>query len=219
MRVKADLHVHTVYSNDSLITPQELVFYAKKRGLDAVAVTDHNRIDGALKIARETEFLVIPGIEVNSRDGHVLGLNLRESVPKGLSAEETVDRIHAAGGLAVACHPYVLFKGALGKHVSAKFDAVEVINARAFPFNHSVRKAEESAARLRLPRVAGTDAHYGPQVGYAYTVIDSELNVEAIAKAILDGRCQPFGQPVPYLLNVQQQFQRMSRWRMKLRGH
>lgn len=196
-----------------------MVFYAKKRGLNAVAITDHNRVDGALKIARETDFLIIPGIEVNSRDGHVLGLNLAETIPKGLSAEETVDRIHAAGGLAVACHPYVLFNGSLGKHVSANFDAVEVINARAFPFNRSVRKAEESAARLGVSRVAGTDAHYGPQVGYAYTVIDSELNVEAIAKAILDGRCQPFGQPVPYLLNIQQQLQRMSRWKKKLGKH
>lgn len=216
LQVRADLHVHTIYSNDSIITPKDLVFYARKRGLSAVAVTDHNRIDGALKIAKETDFLIIPGIEVNTRNGHVIGLNLREPIPKGLSADETVDRIHAAGGLAVACHPYVLFKGALGKHVSAKFDAVEVINARAFPFKRSVRKAAESAATLGLPRVAGTDAHYGPQVGYAYTGIDSELNVEAIAKAVLDGRCEPFGQPVPYLLNVQQQLQRMSRWKRKL---
>ncbi|HKZ88310.1 MAG TPA: CehA/McbA family metallohydrolase [Candidatus Bathyarchaeia archaeon] len=215
-RVYADLHVHTTYSSDSVISPKDLVFYAKKRGLNAVAVTDHNQIAGALKIAKETDFLIIPGTEVSSADGHIVGLNVHEAIPKGLGAEETVDRIHAAGGLAVACHPYVLFKGSLGKHVSAKFDAVEVMNARAFPFNRSVRKAEESAFKLGLSRVAGTDAHYGPQVGYAYTAIDSELNVEAIAKAILNGRCQPFGQRVPFFLNIQQQVQRWNRWKRKL---
>src|SRR3989304_4103846 len=124
MQVKADLHVHTVYSSDSLITLEELVFYAKKRGLTAVAVTDHDRVDGALKIARETDFLIIPGIEVSSRNGHVVGLNLQEPVPKGLSVDETVDRIHEAGGLAVAFFPFALFKGRLGKHGSGKVDAV-----------------------------------------------------------------------------------------------
>jgi predicted metal-dependent phosphoesterase TrpH len=211
MQVKADLHVHTVYSPDSLITPKELVFYAKKRGLTAVAVTDHNKIEGALKIAKETDFLIIPGTEVSSRDGHIVGLNVSEVIQEGLSADETVDRIHRAGGVAVACHPFALLKGSLGKHVSTKFDAVETINASAFPFNRSVKKAEETADRLGLPRVAGTDAHYGPQVGYAYTVVDAEPNVDAILKAIVDGRCQPFGEPVPFVLKLEKQVKFVKR--------
>ena len=67
MQIKADLHVHTTYSKDSLITPKDLIYYAKKRGLNAVAVTDHNQLEGAYKIAKETDFLVIPGMEVSSR--------------------------------------------------------------------------------------------------------------------------------------------------------
>jgi predicted metal-dependent phosphoesterase TrpH len=212
MQIKADLHVHTTYSKDSLITPKDLVYYAKKRGLNAVAVTDHNQLEGARKIAKETDFLVIPGMEVSSRDGHIVALNVQELIPKGLSAVETVERIHKAGGVAIACHPYVYFKGCLRENVCATFDAVEVINARAFPFKNSVKKAEESAERLGLSRVAGTDAHYGPQIGYAYTVIEvAEPSVEAIAKAIADGDCQPFGQPVPPIINVQLQFQRLKR--------
>jgi len=206
MQVKADLHVHTVYSSDSLITLEELVFYAKKRGLTAVAVTDHDRVDGALKIARETDFLIIPGIEVSSRNGHVVGLNLQEPVPKGLSVDETVDRIHEAGGLAVACHPFALFKGSLGKHASGKFDAVETVNASAVPFNRSVRKAEEVAAQFKLPRVAGTDAHFGPAIGYAYTLVDAEPSVDAVVKAIANGKCQPFGQPMPFTLKLEKQY-------------
>ncbi len=111
MQINADLHVHSNYSKDSLITPKELVFYAKKRGLTAVAVTDHNQIEGSWKIAKEADFLVIPGMEVSSADGHIVALNLQDLIPRGLSARETVDRIHKAGGIAIAVHPYAWFKG------------------------------------------------------------------------------------------------------------
>jgi predicted metal-dependent phosphoesterase TrpH len=207
MQVKADLHVHTIYSRDSLITPKDLVFYAKKRGLTAVAITDHNTVEGALKIAKETDFLIIPGIEVSSRNGHIVGLNLQEPVEKGLSADETVDKIHEAGGIAVACHPFALFKGSLGKHTNAKFDAIETINASAFLFNRCTKKAQEIADRFGLSRVAGTDAHYGPAIGYAYTLIDAEPQVDAISKAITKGLCQPFGKPIPATLKLEKQIQ------------
>jgi predicted metal-dependent phosphoesterase TrpH len=193
MQVKADLHVHTTYSSDSVITPKELVFYAKKRGLTAVAVTDHNTVEGAQKISKETDFLIIPGTEVSSLHGHIVGLNLNTLIPRGLSADETVDRIHEAGGIAIACHPYAMLKGSVGKHVTGKFDAVEAINASAFPFTRATSKAHQLAERLKLPKVAGTDAHYGPVIGQAYTLIDSEPNVEAIIKAIKNGHCKPAG--------------------------
>ncbi|MCW4019140.1 MAG: CehA/McbA family metallohydrolase [Candidatus Bathyarchaeota archaeon] len=211
MPVKADLHVHSNYSADSMVTPKELVYYAKKRGLNAVAVTDHNRVEGALKIAKDTDFLIIPGIEVSSMHGHIVGLNVHEVIPKGLTADETIKRIHVAGGVAVACHPYALFKGSLGKNVSAKFDAIETLNARAFPIHRSKKKAEEAAKAFGLSKVAGTDAHYAPQIGCAYTVIDAALNVQDIANAILKGRCYPTGGPVPMVLNLQQQLQRLKR--------
>jgi predicted metal-dependent phosphoesterase TrpH len=213
MQIRADLHVHTTYSKDSLITPKDLVYYSKKRGLNAVAVTDHNQLEGALKIAKEiTDFLIIPGMEVSSSDGHIVALNIQELIPRGFSAAETVERIHRASGVAIACHPYVYFKGCLREKVCASFDAVEVINARAFPFKNSVKKAEEAAKKLGLSRVAGTDAHYGPQIGYGYTVIEAaEPSVDAIAKAIVNGDCEPFGQQVPVMLNAQQQVLRIKR--------
>ena len=212
MKISAGLHVHTTYSKDSLITPKDLVYYSKKRGLNAVAVTDHNYLDGAYKIAKETDFLIIPGMEVSSADGHIVALNVRELIPRGLSAVETIERIHKAGGVAIACHPYVYFKGCLRENVCAAFDAIEVINARAFPFRNSVEKAEEAAERLKLSRVAGTDAHYGPQIGYGYTEIEvAEPTVEAVADAIVEGHCTPHGQPVPPILNVEQQILRLKR--------
>jgi len=212
MPVKADLHVHTTFSRDSLINPKDLVFYAKKSGLTAVAVTDHNKVEGALKIAKETDFLIIPGIEVSSLNGHIIGLNVQEVIPKGLSADETVDRIHAAGGIAVACHPFAFFKGSLGNHVNGKFDAVETINASAFPFGRCVRKANQLAERFRRPKVAGTDAHHCSAIGYAYTLIDAEPNVDAIAKAIVNGQCQPFGRPIPFSMRIKNQFRFFNKY-------
>jgi predicted metal-dependent phosphoesterase TrpH len=212
MKINADLHVHTTYSNDSLITPKELVYYAKKRGLNACAVTDHNSLDGAYRIAKETDFLIIPGMEVSSAEGHIVALNVHELIPRGLSAVETVDRIHKAGGVAIACHPYVLFKGCLKNNVCGAFDAIEVINARASPYSRSVKKAEEAAARFKLPRVAGTDSHFGPMIGYAYTEIEAEEpTIEAVSKAIVDGQCSPHGGPVPANLNLMLTVARLRR--------
>ena len=203
--MKADLNIHTIYSHDSVITSKDLVFYAKKSGLTAVAITDHNQVEGARKIARETNFLIIPGTEVSSREGHIVGLNVQELIPTGLTADETVDKIHQAGGIAIACHPFVLFKGSLGKHATAKFDAVETLNASAFPFRSASRKADQLAERLGLPKVAGTDAHYGPVIGRTFTLIDAEPNVEAVVKAIAKGLCQPYGKPISMLMRIENQ--------------
>jgi len=205
LQILADLHVHTIYSGDSIITPKELVFYAKKRGLTAVAVTDHNKIGCALSIAHQTDFLVIPGTEVSSRAGHIVGLNVNTTIPQGRSVDETLDLIHKAGGIAIACHPFAMFKSSIGRHVTAKFDAVETINSSSFPFKRATRKAEEVAEKFGLPRVAGTDAHYGPVIGCAYTVIDAELKVDAIVEAIKEGRCQPFGYRLPLRLRIENQ--------------
>jgi len=213
MQIKADLHVHTTYSSDSLITPQDLIYYSKKNGLNAVAVTDHNCWESGQKIAKETaDFLVIPGMEVSSGEGHIVALNVNKPIPQGLTAQETVGRIHAAGGVAIACHPFARYKGSLKEQVCETFDAIEIINARASPYKNSVKKATETADRLKLSRVAGTDAHYGPQIGYGRTLIETdELSVEAICKAIVEGHCKPSGQPVPPSMNLELQYKRILR--------
>ena len=116
-----------------------------------------------------------------------------------------INQIHDAGGIAIACHPFVPLKGSLGRHVSSQFDAIETINASAFPFNRATIKANQLAEQLKLPKVAGTDAHYGPVIGQAYTLIDSELNVESVVKAIANGRCEPAGTSISFLMRLENQ--------------
>lgn len=189
--------MHTCFSHDSVITPKELIFYAKKRGLDGVAITDHDRIDGALKMAKKKDILIIPGIEVSSIKGHVMGLNLYESIPKKLSASETVDKIHELGGVAVACHPITFFRESLGRHTNSKFDAVEVINASAIPFKYSVKGGKKLALLLQKPQIGGSDAHYAPEIGCAFTIVEAEADIEEIFKALKKGLCRPFGMAIP----------------------
>jgi len=200
--LKIDLHVHSCYSADSTITSQKLVHYAQTAGLDGVAVTDHDNMDGATKIAQETGFFIIPGMEVASLQGHVIALNIQEPIPSRLDISETIEKIHAANGIAIACHPTGLLKGGLGKRTPASVDAVEVINSSALPFRNSVRRNETIAQRLGKPRVAGSDAHYGPEIGCAYTLIQAEPEVNEVVKAIVRGRCQPFGKAIPIILRL-----------------
>jgi hypothetical protein len=209
--LKIDLHVHTWYSYDSLINLKELVFYAKKRGLDGVAITDHDTIEGVIKMTKQTDFLIIPGIEVSSSKGHILGLNVQTPIPPNLSVEETVEEIHEAGGLAVACHPKAFFKGSLGKYVNSQFDAVEVINSAALPFNRSIQYSRKLASVLGIPQIAGSDAHYAPEIGYAYTLIDTEPNIDMIIKAISKGFCQPFGNPIPLKYRLKREFLKLKK--------
>ncbi|MCS7114843.1 MAG: CehA/McbA family metallohydrolase [Nitrososphaerota archaeon] len=205
MKLKIDLHVHTCYSYDGLITPKELVSYAKKAGLDGVAVTDHDRVDGAIKMAKELNFLIIPSIEISSQKGHIIGLNLQEAISKNLTVDETIDRIHELGGLAIACHPNAPIKSSLKGNLNQKFDAVEVINASAFPFKRSVQKAKKIASNLGLAQVAGSDAHYAPEMGSAYTLVEAEPNIEEIVKAIRKGSCQPLGKAIPLTLRLKRE--------------
>jgi predicted metal-dependent phosphoesterase TrpH len=128
---------------------------------------------------------------------------VQEPVRKGLKADETVDKIHQNGGIAVACHPGSFFVRSLGRNVDAKFDAVETINASSVPFKYSIKQAQKLASRLNASQVAGTDAHYGPELGFAYTLIEAEKETDRIIRAIKEGLCQPFGRPIPWTLRLQ----------------
>ena len=187
--MRLDLHNHTRYSPDSRVAPADLVRVARKAGLDGVAITDHNAV-GGIREAEEaagTEFIVIPGLEISTKSGHVLAYGIREVVPRDLSVAETVRRIEAIGGVAVAAHPYRFWSG-LGEAAlsEASFVAYETCNAR------TLRGGNERARALALARkvgqTGGSDSHFLDEVGQAITTLDSGIVRPEDVVELLDAR-------------------------------
>jgi predicted metal-dependent phosphoesterase TrpH len=208
--MKLDMHVHSNHSRDASPSPKEILEFCKKEGLDGCAITDHNAIDGSLeayKLGPEMGLLVIRGIEVSAKEGHVLAYGVGELVPRGLSMADTIQRIHSAGGIAVAAHPK-RFPSGMGLELArdGKFDAVEIINGG------SSRRGNKLARRIaemkRMPVTAGSDAHELTQIGKAYTVVEgvsteSEL-IAAISKGSSKegGRSRYFSEGVVYSIET-----------------
>ncbi|MEM2110365.1 MAG: PHP domain-containing protein, partial [Candidatus Bathyarchaeia archaeon] len=139
MAVKIDFHVHTCYSADSVTTLKDVVAYSKKKGLNGVAITDHGTVEGVLKLLRkkDDDLIIIPGIEVSTNRGHILGVNITTPIPQHTTVEESVERIHSAGGIAIVPHPLALFKSGIRLNKESCFvglDAIEVVNSSVVPF-------------------------------------------------------------------------------------
>jgi predicted metal-dependent phosphoesterase TrpH len=180
---RADLHMHTNFS-DGWPTPAELVDHtATNTGLNVIAVTDHDTIEGALRAADHARRLarrkldVIVGEEVSSRDGHILALFVEKRIRPGMSAAATVHAIHDQGALAVAAHPFWRTQRQVRRGpvhgvgwlaADLDFDAIEVENATPgfYVFN-------QLAHRLNLglggTEVGSSDAHILDAVGRAFT--------------------------------------------------
>jgi len=212
LSLKIDLHVHTYYSVDAGTTPKEVFAYSKKRGLDGVAITDHDTLKGALRLTNQEKIIVIPGIEITTLDGHVLALNVHEEIPPKMTLSETIRRIHELGGTAVAAHPKIIYKGIKQQITSPLgFDAIEVINSSAFPFFFSTYQSRKLALQMGLPQTAGSDAHFPSEIGLAYTIFDADLEVDEIVHAIKRGEAVPFGNPIPWRLRLERERLRFRR--------
>lgn len=190
--MKIDFHIHTNFSYDGFSSPQEVVDSSISKGIDCICITDHRETKGAieaLRFAFSKPILIIPGIEIKSREGDVLGINIKEIIPDGLSAEETIRRINELGGLAVIAHPFAwlhYFKGNLEKIIAGNpnfFIAVEVFNASVSGFSN--KKAFRLAQNNNLPSIAGSDAHGKEFVGRGFMEIPGEnLSIEEILEEI-----------------------------------
>jgi predicted metal-dependent phosphoesterase TrpH len=170
--ILCDLHMHTSWSHDCAVTPEELVAYAQAVGLGAIAVTDHNVFGGALEaaeLARGTPLVVIPGEEIKTDgQGEVIGLFLKEEIPRGLSFADTIAAIRAQNGLVYLPHPFdrlhsIPDPATLHRHL-ADIDVFEVYNARLL-FEAYNDEALRFAAKYNLMMGAGSDAHVLQGVG------------------------------------------------------
>ncbi|MWV39677.1 PHP domain-containing protein [Natrialba sp. INN-245] len=206
-----ELHVHSELSYDGRDPVDLILEQAKGVGLDAIAITDHDEIEASLEAAErapEYGLVGIPGMEISSKAGHVLGLGLEEEVPPGLSFESTLAAIHAQDGLAVIPHPFQESRHGVIARISrdelAEGDAIEVYNSRLLT-GRANRQAERFARSRGLPMTAGSDAHISEMVGQAVTRVDAdERSVDAILAAVRDGRTSVEGKRTPWHISVRQ---------------
>jgi hypothetical protein len=209
--LSVELHVHSALSHDGRDPVDMLLEQAAAVGLDALAVTDHDEIDASLEAAEralEYDLVGIPGMEVSSAAGHVLAVGVEELVPAGLPFDETLDRIHEQGGLAVVPHPFQTSRHGVAPNVSreqlARADAIEVYNSRLLT-GLANRRAERFAVGRGLPMTAGSDAHISEMVGQAITEVGTDdASVEGILEAIREGRTSVVGRRTPWHISFRQ---------------
>ena len=170
--IKADFHMHTHFSPDSETDPDKLVKRCLKVGLELIAVTDHNTIEGALKVKDSAPFPVIIGEEIKTSAGEITGLFLKETIPAGLSPIDTAHRIKDQGGLVSLPHPFDRFRSEVidGKAINELIpllDIVEIFNSRN-NLSADDRKAEKFAKENNLLTSGVSDAHTLMELGRTY---------------------------------------------------
>jgi predicted metal-dependent phosphoesterase TrpH len=212
----ADMHIHSLYSDGTNTLAEILDHVERHTSLDVIAITDHERIDGALR-ARELHrsagysFDLVIGEEITTRRGHVLALFIEERIPALRPLEETLERIHAAGGLAVAAHPMAPLPLSVGRrsllrvrdHVGegVHLDAVETMNPSHAGWIRQRASMRLNAEELRLPGVGNSDAHLLEQIGTARTSFPG-ASADAYREAILRGDVEALGEHWSHWHNV-----------------
>ncbi len=197
MSYNIDLHAHSFFSGDGVSSPEELIAAARSKGLHGFAMTDHNTCDAVSYMLEKglmredglpvDNFLIIPGVEVTTSDGHLLCLGTVLPFMKGKPAREVCAAIHEHGGLAVPPHPYDLFRAGIRQNVleEIEIDALEVFNS-ATTLKRYNRQAFEFAQMKGLPMTAGSDAHHEAAIGTAYTILHTEdFSVKGLLAQIL----------------------------------
>lgn len=199
---KVDLHTHSIASPDGGISAQQYAHLLDSGVLDAVAVTDHNTINFALQLHQELGDKIIVGEEIMTSHGEIIGLYLTETIPGGLSPDETIQRIQAQGGLVYIPHPFETIRSGMGPHmleqIADKIDIIEICNGRAFLQNRS----SQTVLWARLNNITGaasSDAHGSRGVGKTYSSL-AELPTKETLVSLLQRATHHTGRPSPRAL-------------------
>jgi len=198
LMLKIDLHVHTWYS-DSTGSVKQVLEVAQRRGLDGIAITDHDTLQGAYEALQENnKLIIIPGMEIKTTQGEILAIGIRHPISKRLSMIDALRKIHEQKALAIVPHPTIPIFGALKEKDLKKLriDGIEAISAITPLYCHYLRKNIELATQLKLPIIAGSDSHSPETVGDAFTKVYSESkDLGDILNAIKLGHTEISGRP------------------------
>jgi predicted metal-dependent phosphoesterase TrpH len=187
-RLNVELHCHTYHSSDSLMRPHQILKACEQRGIDRVAITDHNTIAGA----RETHALdperVIIGEEILTTEGEILGYFMQEEIPEGLPPIEVVNRLNDQGAVISISHPFDLTRGCRWSMETLQslfplIDALEVFNARCWS-DAPNQQAMDLAQSSGLCGTAGSDAHAPIEVGRAYLNLPAFMDARSFREAL-----------------------------------
>lgn len=167
--LNAEFHAHTHYSKDCLLSPARLIEVCRRRGIDRVAITDHNSLGGAQEGATLAPDMVIMGEEIMTTQGELMGYFVSEMIPPGLTPEATIERLRAQGAFISVSHPFDPSRpGSWSdkdlRRILPLVDALEVYNSRTW-WQAPNERAAALAAEAGLLRTAGSDAHHAVEVG------------------------------------------------------
>jgi len=192
--IRIELHCHTDCSKDGLIKPEQLPILCQKKGIDRVAVTDHNTITGAVRAQKVDPQRVIIGEEVMTTVGELLAFFVQEEVPVGLPPEEALRRLGEQGAFISVSHPFDRLRCGSWKEedllpLLAQLDAFETFNARAL-WPNANRKAAAFAYRYGLAGTVGSDAHYQGEIGQATLLLPAFRDAQGLRLALPQARIQ-----------------------------
>jgi predicted metal-dependent phosphoesterase TrpH len=199
---RLDLHVHSVGSVDSRLSLEQIAARLPYTGLRGIALTDHNTVEGlpALRSLREKfpGYLFVPGVEVSTREGHLLAYGVTELPPTRRPVAETLEWIQARGGVPVIAHPFRRAHG-VGRSVAetASVPAIETRNGHNSEIANL--RAEGVAAHRSLGMTGGSDAHSTADIGRAFTEFDPEpTSIDDVLEALRQGRVTANGMSLPW---------------------
>ena len=197
--MRLDLHIHSDFSSDSKMSVGDILKRASEVGLDGIAITDHNSMESFFA-ARQLvddlgiEFTIVPGAEISTSEGHLITLGMTRVAPPGLSVLETTKHAHDNGGIAIAPHPFALFRHGIRNLQGKQLDAIEAFNSRS-SFWFSNYLATRTAAKLNLGVTGGSDAHKLETIGRGYTEFlnGTSVGIKEVLHAIANRRSRAKG--------------------------
>lgn len=217
MFLKVELHCHTIYSKDSLTSPQSILSTCRRKGIDRVAITDHNTITGALRAKELDPEMVIVGEEILTTEGELLAFFVQEEIPPGLSPAEAIENLKAQGAFISVSHPFDRMRSAHWnlpalQAIIDQVDAIETFNSRCMRASFN-QEAQDFANKHMLQGTVGSDAHATIEIGRALMMLPSFSNTEELCASLNKGRSQTrLSSPLVHL------YSRYAVWYKRLTG-